>query len=743
MTQASEIVQPVAEPVGRPASPTSPAGDQIVQALSTIMRLHGAHGTPAMLVEQAGVAERAFTLAHATRVLHAYGFKGAWVEPDASYLDGSFCPMMLVVQTDEAPAGKCVIGLRVHDGIVTVLDPADQIERDMEVSEIGTMLRILLVAPPALRDDATHWIDRVHRFDWFWGSLWQFRRTLFEATLLTFIINILAIAISIFTMSVYDRVLPNNALTTLTALAIGVTLAILFEFAARSIRTWALDRVGKKMDLKLGTMIFRQVLMMRLERQQGSSSGAMAQIIREYESVRDFVTSLSLTVLADLPFVVVFMLVIAYIAGPLVWVPVAGAVFLIVTLILMQYPLQRVMSDQMRQGSARTGLVVESIAALDSIKSLRAESLIVRQHDRIAVENAQLSLRSRAITSFAVNLYTVVQQLCTVALLVWGVIRVGDREATSGILVAGVMLMGRAMAPLSAIAGLAARFQGARTALQALDKIMQSPREREPGITYFHRPQWEGALAARDLSFKYAPQLPEVVNIPRLQIRPGEKIGIIGRMGSGKSTLLRLLAGLYQPDTGEVVLDGHDLRHVDIADVRRNIRMLTQDVRLMRGSILDNLRLASPHASDEVFLQAAKESGVADFARGHPLGLNMPVGEGGQMLSGGQRQAVALAQVLLSDARILLLDEPTASMDQASENAIQQALERASKTRTVVLVTHKGNLLGMVDRLIVMDKGRIVMDGQRDEVLRRLSGAPGGAPPPQSPPSRREPEVAK
>lgn len=697
-------------------------GEAVVQTLVTLARLHGVHVTPAMLSDQAGISTSAFSTRHINPVLKALGFKAMWVKPDEKYLGGAFCPLVLELAATKSSACRCVIASRIRGDIATVIDPLTQEESDLSITEVGTLTRVLLTSPPRMKAKSVDWIDRIQGADWFWGSLLRHRRTLVEAVLLTSVINILALAMSIFTMSVYDRVLPNAAMTTLWALALGVSLAMVFEFLARTVRTHALDKVGKKMDLTLGSLVFRQVLMLRLEKQQGSSSGSMAQVIREYESVRDFVTSLTLTVLADLPFMLLFFAVIAYIGGPLVYVPIAGTVLLTLVLLGIQFPLQKLMSEQMRQGAARSGLVVESIAALDSLKSLRAESLIVRQHDRLAAESADIGLRTRMITSFSTNFYIFIQQVCSVALLVWGVYLVAEGKASSGVLVASVMLMGRAMQPLSAVAGLASRFQGARTALKALNKIMESPREREPGMNYFHRAHWDGRLQLRDVSFKYASDLPEVVQRCTLEIKPGERVGIIGRMGSGKSTLLRLMAGLYQTTQGEVMMDDQDLRHVDVSDVRRCIRMLTQDVRLMRGTLMENLRLAAPHASDDLLIGAAQQAGVADFAKTHPLGLNMPVGEGGQMLSGGQRQAVALAQVLLSDARLLLLDEPTASMDQFSENAIYKAFEQASKGRTLVLVTHKGSLLGLVDRLVVMDQGRIVMDGQRDDVLKRLAG---------------------
>jgi ATP-binding cassette subfamily C protein LapB len=722
------------------AIPDDVAADTLLASLVILAKLHGARISPAMFMEAAGTPHAALTAAAAVHALQAHAFRCSWVGARAELIKTSFCPMIALLQGE---VRRHVVITEVRDRHASVVDPITQASSTIALDQLRVD-DLLVAAPPPLESDRADMVVQLQGARWLWGSLWRFRRSFAEAIFLTVVINVLVLAMSVLTMSVYDRVLPNQAYTTLWALSIGACIAVFFEFVTRTWRAAVLDKVGKKVDLLLGSLVFRHVMMMRLENQQGQSAGSFAHVIREYESIRDFVTSLTLNVLADLPFLVLFIWVIAYIAGPLAWVPVVGVIVMLVVLAAAQLPLSRLLAESLRQTAVRSGLIVEALVSLDALKSLRAESIIVRQHDRIADQSASLAMRTRVITTLVMNLSVTVQQLCTVVILLWGVYLVGESKATAGALVATVMLLGRAMQPLSSLASLATRFQQARNSLLTLNKIMKRPLEREPGASYFHRPRWEGALQSNRLTFKYQPQLANVLDGIDLTIRPGERVAIIGRMGSGKSTLLKLLAGLYRPSSGEVVLDGLDLRHVDIADVRRSVRMLTQEVRLMHGSLLDNLRLASPHASDDAILEAARVTGVMEFATRHPLGLNMPVGEGGKMLSGGQRQAVALAQVMLGDARVMLLDEPTASMDQVSEQAIHKALARVSEGRTLVLVTHKTSLLALVDRLIVLDQGRVILDGPKDQVIRQLAtnAATGHKPVPVSPPGAPERDMA-
>lgn len=701
------------------------SNDPMLAAISAITRMHGAPISPAALLERVEHGGEPLSEKLGVRALEAHGYSAQWVDFGADVLLPSMCPFIVVRDQTDA-----IVVTEIHGDSVTVLDPLTRATQKSSVSELLEMgnARALLVAPPALESSHGDVIERLQSTRWFWGSLWRFRRSFYEVILLTVVVNVLALSLTILTMSVYDRVLPNQAYTTLWAISIGVTLSILFEFAARCWRLTLLDKVGKKMDLLLGGLVFRHVMTMRLETQQNQSSGSFASVIREYESVRDFITSMTLTLLTDLPFMFLFIFVIGYLAGPLAWVPVVGAVITLVVLGIAQAPLARLMRESLRQSAVKSGLIVESLNAMDALKSLRAETTVARQHDRIAETSSDIAMRTRAVTGITSQFTQTVTQLCTVAILAWGVYLVGDNKITSGALIAAVMLLSRAMAPLSSVAMLAMRFQQSRTSLVTLNRIMQRPLERQPGVAYFHRSRWEGRLEARNLAFKYSPQLPAVFEGLNVRIEPGEKVAILGRMGGGKSTLLRLLAGLYQPTEGDIVLDGVDLRHVDVADVRASLRMLTQDTRLMQGSLLDNLRLAAPHASDDDILEAVKLTGVADFVRQHPQGLNMQVGEGGRMLSGGQRQAVALSQLVLSSAQVLLLDEPTASMDNTSEVLVQRAIAEVSKNRTLVLVTHKANLLSLVDRVIVMEGGRVVLDGPRDEVLRKISQRPVAMP---------------
>jgi ATP-binding cassette subfamily C protein LapB len=691
----------------------------LLQCCSVLARLHGVPVSVAALREELpDPSALAIESELGMRALEVSGFRCATLYQVVPNLSASLCPMLLHF----ADGSTCVLA-EIEGVQARIVEGISSQSRTLSLRELEGkgVAAATLAAPPVVSDDNNPLVPEVEQKRWFWSNVWRYRGAFTEAILLTFVANVLALSMTILTMSVYDRVLPNQAYATLWALSIGAVIAITFEFFIRGWRARVLDKVGKRLDITLGSLIFRHVMGARIETHMGQSSGAFSHVIREYESVRDFVTSLTLTVVADVPFAILFVVVIAYIAGPIAWVP-AGAMLVLATFLLaVQVPLASLLNAQLRQGATRSGLVVEALASLDTLKSLRAERIVARQHDRLADELADIGLRSRWIAVNVTNLSSTIQQLATVAMLAWGVHQVGDGATTAGALVGAVMLLGRALQPISGLTALATRYQQAKHALHSLNNIMLRPLERDPKRPYFHRQDWKGTLHLRNTSFSYHPKIPEAIREVSFEIQPGERVGVIGRMGSGKSTLLRLMSGMLQPTSGDIGLDGIDLHHVDIADIRATLRMLNQDCRLMQGTIFENLLLASPHATDEEIIQAAQATGVLAFAKEHPMGLHMPVGEGGRMLSGGQRQAVALAQLMLSDARVVLLDEPTAAMDQASEQVICNALARLSLGRTLVIVTHKASLLAMVDRLIVLEGGRLYLDGPKDEVMQALA----------------------
>lgn len=650
----------------------------------------------------------------------------AWREVDFDALQPSILPAMLLLEQ------RLVLLCRLGDSHCQIIDPSlGDSPMDVETATLRASYSgaALLFKAEARVDSRSDDLVKVEEKHWFWGTVWRFKRYVAEAVALSVVINVLALAMSIFTMSVYNRVLPNQAYVTLWTMAIGVSLALLFEFAARVGRAWVLDRAGKKIDLILGAKIFRHVLATRME-SRAQSSGAFANVVQSFETVRDLVTSATLTAIADLPFALLFLLVIYLVAGPLVWVVLGTMLAVVALALLIQIPLKRDAQRSMKLGSNRHGLVVESLDNLETIKVLRAERMIASRHDAASVQLAQLAMQTRFLSSWATTLLQSFQQYSTVALLLWGTYLVGTGSISMGGIIATMTLSARAIAPIGVLAAMAVRVQQARTALSSLEKVMATPEDRDPNQVYVQLPSAGGqAFHCQDLSFRYKKELPAVADSLDLSVQPGERIAILGKMGSGKSTLLRLLAGLYQPTEGRIVIHGVDSRQVDPDELRSRVALVSQEPRLMFGTLRDNLLMAAPHASDEEMLKIAAITGVGDIVARHPMGFGMPVGERGETLSGGQKQAIALARALLARPSVLLLDEPTSGMDMGSERTVMNALGPAMEGRTVIIVTHKPALLQFVDRIVVMDEGVKVADGPKEQVLQALNSGriPSGA----------------
>jgi len=579
----------------------------------------------------------------------------------------------------------------------------------------------LLIRPKAHMDHRAEDLIKPSEKHWFWHTLWRFRRYIFEAAALSIIINMLVLAMSIFTMTVYNRVLPNQTYVTLWTMAIGVTLALCFELAARLARAWITDRAGKKIDLILGAQIFRHVLQGKMEN-RAQSSGAFGNVMQSFETVRDLTTSAALTTVADLPFVLLFLLVIHLVAGPLVWCVVLILLVIVTMVLLMQIPLKRHAEESMKIGSNRYGLVIETLDNLETIKALRAESLVSGKHDIASVKLSAVSMKSRFLSTMGSSVIQTVQQLGTVILLLWGSYLVGDGVISMGGIIATMTLMGRAVMPIATLAALGLRIQQAKTSLGILNKLMQTPTEREQEKVYVQLPQGSPSeIVCKEMSFSYKKDLPPVIESLDLELHHGERVAILGKMGSGKSTLLRLLIGLYQPTRGTIKVSGVDIGQIETGELRSRIALVSQEPRLMFGTLRDNLLMGAPWASDDELMRVAKMTGVSEIVARHPMGFGMPVGERGETLSGGQKQAIALARALLAEPDVLLLDEPTSGMDMGSERMVLQALVPAMAGRTVVIVTHRPAILKYVDRIIVMDEGMKVADGARDTIVSLLN----------------------
>nr|ART36357.1 C794 [uncultured bacterium] len=579
----------------------------------------------------------------------------------------------------------------------------------------------LLVRPAPIFDERSAEHGDLVSGHWFWGTLRNLWPIYGEVLLAAFLVNVFALAMPLFTMNVYNRVVPNRAIETLWVLAIGVAVISLFDVLMRSLRAYFLDVAGKKFDVTLSARLFEQVMGLRMEARP-RSVGAFANQLSEFESFREFITSATLTTLIDLPFALLFLAVIAWLGGPLVFVPLALMPIVILYGWRAQSRLRVLVQQSMRQASQKQATLIETLTGFETLRSIGAAGPIQRRWEQVIGSMARIGMRSRLLSASVINVAGLAVQLSSVGILVYGVHRIIEGELSVGGLIACVMLAGRALSPLAQVAGLLVRFDQSMAALRSVNQIMQLPVERPPERNFLHRPVLQGAIEFSNVSFSYPGQQIMALDNISLRIAPGERVAVIGRIGSGKSTLEKLILGLYEPTAGAVLLDGIDLRQIDPADVRRNIGYVPQDVTLFFGSLRDNIALAAPQADDETVLRAAELAGVMSFVSRHPAGLEQQIGERGEGLSGGQRQAVAIARGMLLEPPLLIMDEPTNSMDNSSEEQFKNRLMPLLDGRTLLLVTHRASLLSLVGRVIVMDGGRIVADGPKDQVLEALRG---------------------
>ena len=559
---------------------------------------------------------------------------------------------------------------------------------------------------------------------WFWDTLLANKAIYGWALLATVLTNVFAAVIPFYTMSVYDRVLPNNALDSLWVLTGAVVVVALFDLVVKMLRSYLLESAARKADVAMSSHVFAQALRLRAANRP-ASGGVLANIVRDFESVREFVTSSTLTVLGDVPFMLFFLVLIALIGHWLVLVPLVLIPLTVAVSMLIRRPLTRILGSSMQESAQRTAHLFEVMNGIDTIKSLGAEAWARRQWEMLTVKISGNSVQMREWTSFGTYISLLVTNLSSILIVMFGALMIGAGDLTMGQLIAVSMLAGRAITPATQIAALIVRYEQTRQALDALDKIMESPTDETTDS--LHLPRLAGRLDFRDVHFAYPEGAPLLKGL-NLTIRPGERIGFIGRIGSGKSTLFKLLLNLYGPDQGTVMVDGIAVNQLEPQSLRRQVGYVPQDVVLFHGDIRENILLGGSQASDEQLLEALRLSCLDETLTQLPKGLGTQVGERGERLSGGQRQAVSIARALVQKPRMLLLDEPSSMMDPATEARLIDNL-RSIKGITMLLVTHRMAMLPLVDRLVVLDQGRVVMDGPRNEVLRKLQSGPAAAAP--------------
>lgn len=554
---------------------------------------------------------------------------------------------------------------------------------------------------------------------WFWGALWNNAPLYKDVLLAALLINMVAIVVPFFILNVYDRVVPNNAFETLWTLALGVIMVIAVDFGLRMMRGYVLDVAGKRVDIDLSALIMERVLGMQMINRP-ASVGSFAANLRAFESVRDFITSTTITAFIDLPFAIIFLALIVWLNWMLAIPLVVAMIGLVLYALMLQPKMQELTETTYRATATRNSTLIESLVGIETIKTQCAEGVMQRKWEHSVAFLARVGADLRYMSSSVVNGSASAQQLVTVAIVIIGVYLISDHKLSMGGLIACMMLSSRALAPFAQIASLLTQYQNAAMALSALDKVVAQPVERPENAAFIRRERIRGEIDFSHVKFSYPGGSSEVLNDLSFHIKEGEHVAIIGKVGSGKSTINRLILGLYQPGEGNIKIDGVDIHQLDPAEVRKTVGYVPQDATLFYGSLRENITIGMPHVEDHAILQAAELAGLQELVGNHPKGFDMLIGERGESLSGGQRQSVAIARAFVHEPSVLLLDEPSSAMDSSTEEALKARLAAYAKGRTMVLVTHRNSLLELVDRLIVIDRGKVVADGPKAQVTEAL-----------------------
>ncbi len=554
---------------------------------------------------------------------------------------------------------------------------------------------------------------------WFWQTLWKNKSIYRDVLLASVVINIFVLANPLFVMNVYDRIVPNNAIESLWVLAIGVSVVYAFDVLLKFLRSYFLEIAGKKSDVIMSSKLFEQTLGLTMAN-RNVPVGVFANNLREFDSIRNFFTSGTIASVVDLPFVIIFLLVIFFIAGIIVLVPITIILIIFIYSLIMKGPIQKSIEETYEAQNQKSAILIETLTSIETIKSLGVEAHSQWKWEQAVGEIARTSVKAKILQSSIGRMTGFMQQMSTVAIILVGVYLIIDGMLTMGGLIATVMLSQRAIGPMGQIAGLTTSYQQTKTALNTLNDIMDQEVERPADTKFIQHPVFDGKIEFIDVTFTYPGETkPALINVS-FKLEAGEKLAIIGRIGSGKSTIEKLILNFYRVDSGSILLDGIDISQLDPAELRRNINYVPQDVVLFKGTLKENIAYRAPFVDDEDILKAAKIAGVDDFAKLHPSGYGMEISEGGRSLSGGQRQSIGVARALLLDTPIFLFDEPTNAMDAKTEQIMIDRLKDGTLKHTTIVVTHKMSLLQLVDRLVVMDKGKVIADGPKETVLEAL-----------------------
>ena len=660
------------------------------------------------------------SISNFTRASAKAGFKSKLVNYKLSEISKLLLPVILILKDENS----CILTKISDDGksCAVLMPELGNVENwvsfsDLEDEYIGYAY---LLKPLEHDSNINKKILKHEKKHWFWGTVAYSKTIYFDVIVASFLINLFALASPLFTMNVYDRVVPNNAIDTMWVLAVGVIVVYFFDMVLKFLRSLFLENAGKKSDIIMSSIIFEKVLNIKMSAKP-KSIGSFAANLKDFDSVRSFFASSTIATMIDLPFSLVFIFVIYLIADSLVFIPIVVAIIIIFYSIIVEKPLRKSVESTYAASAYKNSVLIETLGALETIKALGLNSHAQWRYEESTGDIAQKGLKSRILSSSITTFVNFMVQINTVALVIGGVYAIGDKELSMGGLIAIVMLGSRTLAPLGQVASLIASFAQTKTAFDGLEEIMELPSERQNGKKFVTRPNFKGKIEFKNVSFTYPGSETKILDNVSFIINSGESVGIIGTNGSGKSTIEKLIIGLYSPSQGTILIDGIDISQIDPADLRRNISYVPQDVVLFQGTLKSNIVVRKPDASDEEILRASAMSGVESFVNTHPMGFDMIVGERGEYLSGGQRQSIAVARALIDISPLILLDEPTNAMDSVNEARVISSFSYLKGKRTLLLITHKQNLLNLADRLILIEAGKVAMDGKKSDVIEHLT----------------------
>ena len=628
----------------------------------------------------------------------------------------------------EMTSGQIVLVLSRDDACVQIYDTTcPDMRAEVPASDFAQVFtgRILRAKTTLAELEKRHEVSTRKRH-WFWSELQHYRRQMLEVAAASLVANLLAVSVSLFSMQVYDRVIPYQSQATLWVLALGALLAIGLEGALKLARSGLMDITGKRVELTVQSRLMGKLLGMKTGPGQTSPSQVFTAM-REFSSVREFFTASTIGTLADLPFLLIFLALVASIGGNLVWVLVIGGILMVLPGFLLQKKMMALTAASQGASQKSSRLLYEAVFEAETVTTQRGEDRIKRIWNELTALSAANSADQRKITAILGYWAAAVQQATYVVAVIFGAFLVFVGDFTVGTIIAIGILTGRTLGPLAGLSATLAKWTNVKSALEGLDAIANARQHEEEGRHYLRRSRLAGAYELRNLEFRYDAQSAPIVEISALAIPQGQHLAVLGANGSGKSTLLRVLAGLYEPGKGRILLDGVDIDQLHPRDLRRNVGYLGQDVRLFAGTLRDNLNLTQLERDDARLFDALDFSGLGPFVRNHPRGLDLEIKEMGEGLSVGQRQSIGWARIWLQDPAVALLDEPTSALDQTLENTLVSRLGTWLQGRTAIIATHRVPILQLTSRTLILQNGKLAVDGPRDQVLAHLAKAQAGA----------------